>query len=272
MPDVSTPHTSDDWVSQIETWPVHSARRSFTNFKNHLLDQLPRLPELTVHEPGLMMHAQHVGVEPKAYFHYAATSSERFAEGMSGLWADYSRRLLIRGVKFIEVWAGQMEEAKVLGRLGFRLGDEMGWFRFEGPQPRPVDARIRDYRPEDLDTLLTIHHLTSEEEWQLSRRAYEDWLNTVDTRVLEIEGTIAGLTHFRQIAQQGLFEGLAVHPGFQRRGVARALVEDSFTWFATRGAETIDLFVLETNEAAIRLYEGMGYRRVGQQVQLSLAL
>lgn len=272
MPDVTAPHTSDDWVSQIETWPVHSARRSFTNFKNHLLDQLPRLPELTIHEPGLMLHAQHVGVEPKAYFHYAAISSERFAEGMQQFWPSYSRRIQTRGVKLIEVWAGQMEDAKVFGRLGFRLGDEMAWYRYDAPQPGPLDARIRNYRPDDLDTLLAIHHQTSEEDWQLSRRAYEDWLNTVDTRVLEVDGAIAGYTHFRQIAQQGLFEGLAVHPGFQRRGIARALVQDSFAWFATRGAETIDLFVLETNEPAMRLYEGMGFRRLGQQVQLTLEL
>jgi len=118
--------------------------------------------------------------------------------------------------------------------------------------------------------MLAIHHQTSEEEWQLSPRAYADWLNTVDTRVLEVDGAIAGYTHFRQIETQGLFEGLAVDPAYQRRGIARALVLDSFNWFATRGAETIDLFVLETNEAAIRLYEGLGFRRKGQQVQLAL--
>lgn len=272
MPEVSAPHRSDDWVSQIEAWPVHSARRSFSNFRKHLLDQLPRLPELTLHEPGIMLHAQHVGVEPKAYFHYAAVSDERFADGMRTLWPEYQRRLQLRGVKIIEVWAGHMEQAKVFGRLGFRLGDEMAWYRYQGPQPGPVDPRIRPYRPDDLDSLLAIHQRTSEEDWQLSPRAYADMLTTVDTRVLEMDGAIAGFTHSRQIEAQGLFEGLAVHPDFHRRGVARALMEDSITWFATQGATTIDLFVLETNEAAIRLYEGIGFRRMGQQIQLTLAL
>lgn len=271
MADVPVPDQVTEWTALIDAWPVHSARRSFSNFKRHLDDQLSRLPDLTLFEPGFMLHAQHVEVEPKAFLHYAAESTMRFGEGIQAYWPEFLRRLRHRGVNLAEVWAGGLVEAEIFERLGFKLGDEMAWYRFDAPQPGPVDTRIRTYRPTDFEALMAIHHATAQEAWWLGREAYEDWLKIVATRVLEVGDTIAGYSHVRQIEQQGLFEGLAVHPHFQRRGIATALIRDTFNWFATRAAESIDLYVLETNDAGIKLYEGLNFERMGRHIQLTLA-
>jgi len=52
-----------------------------------------------------------------------------------------------------------------------------------------------------------------------------------------------------------------VDPAFRGRGVGRALVERVFEWAREHGATRVDLWVTETNEPAIRLYESCGFVR-----------
>ncbi len=53
---------------------------------------------------------------------------------------------------------------------------------------------------------------------------------------------------------------LAVHPGWRRRGLGRALLLHAFSVFKQRGAETVDLKVEAGNLAAVRLYRNVRMR------------
>jgi RimJ/RimL family protein N-acetyltransferase len=57
--------------------------------------------------------------------------------------------------------------------------------------------------------------------------------------------------------------GLMVAASFRRRGVGRALLDQSVAWAHGVGIRKLELHVFPHNEAAIALYEGFGFRREG---------
>ena len=67
----------------------------------------------------------------------------------------------------------------------------------------------------------------------------------------------------RAIAGEAEILTLAVDPSARRRGAARALVEAALLMAQTAGAEAMFLEVAADNAAAIALYAGAGFIRVG---------
>jgi RimJ/RimL family protein N-acetyltransferase len=57
--------------------------------------------------------------------------------------------------------------------------------------------------------------------------------------------------------------GLMVARGYRRRGIGRALMEAAEAWARSVGVRKIELHVFPHNQAALALYEQLGYRRVG---------
>jgi ribosomal protein S18 acetylase RimI-like enzyme len=55
-----------------------------------------------------------------------------------------------------------------------------------------------------------------------------------------------------------------VDPGYRRRGVARALVDQAVRWAVERRAREVILWVADHNAAARRLYERVGFRPTGE--------
>jgi len=105
------------------------------------------------------------------------------------------------------------------------------------------------------------------------------WADIADTFVVRIGGRLAAtvalnekgereyeqvrwLTPFHQRAL--VVHRLAVHPAFQRRELARRLMQFAKQLAAQRGITTIRLDGFSGNPAALALYEGMGYARAGE--------
>jgi ribosomal protein S18 acetylase RimI-like enzyme len=87
--------------------------------------------------------------------------------------------------------------------------------------------------------------------------------------VAEADGAVAGYvvvqpaTPLPENAHVHGIAGLAVAPGARGRGVASALLAAAGQHARERGARKLSLRVLSTNEAALRLYERLGFRREG---------
>jgi ribosomal-protein-alanine N-acetyltransferase len=115
-------------------------------------------------------------------------------------------------------------------------------------------------RPAEASDLAAIRNLqaASPEASQWDAAGYLSY----ECVVAEDEGMVRGFLVFRRTApgEQEILN-MAIDPGARRRGTARFLLESTLarwlgTWF---------LEVRESNLAAIRLYESIGFVRVGRR-------
>jgi ribosomal protein S18 acetylase RimI-like enzyme len=77
--------------------------------------------------------------------------------------------------------------------------------------------------------------------------------------VAEIDGRIAGTLIATFDGWRGNMYRLAVHPDFQRRGVARRLVEEAHAWLRGQGCRRITALVEGDHEYATGFWESDGY-------------
>ena len=75
------------------------------------------------------------------------------------------------------------------------------------------------------------------------------------------DGAVVGYAITGRAGSIGYLQRLAVLPDHQRRGIGYALVIDGLLWARRRGSTSLLVNTQETNEAAVRLYERMGFQR-----------
>ena len=112
--------------------------------------------------------------------------------------------------------------------------------------------------PEDAAQLAALH-----------ARAFErPWSETETAALLRGVGAVAfatedGFILLRALGLEAEVLTLAVAPEARRRGLGRSLVEAALAAAAAGGAEALFLEVAADNAAALALYEGAGFERVG---------
>lgn len=93
--------------------------------------------------------------------------------------------------------------------------------------------------------------------------------STVDLYILaEVRGRVIGIASLDGSTQRrfghGVTLGLGVCRDHWRQGVGRALVCTLLDWADARGIVRVALEVVESNAAAIRLYEALGFEHEGR--------
>ena len=118
--------------------------------------------------------------------------------------------------------------------------DEATWSPLVTPSPRPAERVFFRPHVEPSDTLVAL-----------------------------VDGRIAGFaligtpTPLPASAHVQMIRGLAVAPGYQGRGIGRALVDAAIEEATARGAVKLSLRVLATNDVARRLYTAAGFETEG---------
>lgn len=74
-----------------------------------------------------------------------------------------------------------------------------------------------------------------------------------------IVGNLSLIPFFREGTWRYLIANVAVHPDFQRRGIARQLTQKALQYVQEHGVSSVWLQVREENEIALRLYHSLGF-------------
>jgi len=85
--------------------------------------------------------------------------------------------------------------------------------------------------------------------------------------VLEEDGTIAGILVLLPYDDHLLMDNVAVDPGFQGRGIGRALIVFAEAETMRRGYREIRLYTHQTMTENVRMYVKLGYEETGRGEQ-----
>lgn len=135
-------------------------------------------------------------------------------------------------------------------------------------RPWPTGYTLRTYRPTDDAAVLAVNaaafvDLPDQASWtldDLAARRAQEWFDPDGFFLAQAPDHLAGF-HWtkRHPGNLGEIYVLAVAPTDQGRGLAAALAVRGLEYLAAQGCTDAMLYVDETNQSALRLYERLGF-------------
>src|SRR4051794_38582740 len=128
------------------------------------------------------------------------------------------------------------------------------------PEPGPA---VRRGRRRDRAGALRVDGAAFSPFWRFDERGLEDARAATPSARFRVvgDGEVVGYAITGRAGSVGYLQRLAVMPDHQRQGIGYALVMDGLQWTRRRGCTSVLVNTQETNEAAVRLYERMGFHR-----------
>jgi ribosomal-protein-alanine N-acetyltransferase len=128
-------------------------------------------------------------------------------------------------------------------------------------------VRVRRAELSDLDDLVALEEATFAHD-RLSRAQYRRHLDSETAQVLVASANHrrflgTAVVFFRKASRVARLYSLATRPETRGKGVGSALVEAAEQSARLRGCTSLRLEVRDDNHVASRLYERLGYRRIG---------
>jgi len=126
-----------------------------------------------------------------------------------------------------------------------------------------MEITVRGLRDEDIEELSRIESESFSMPWSaqdfrdLLTRSYCDYL------VAEAGGKVIGCCGFTDICNEGNIDNVVVDAAWRGRGVAQLMLKSLLSRGEERGIRAFTLEVRAGNEAAIHIYEKLGFRSVG---------
>ena len=135
------------------------------------------------------------------------------------------------------------------------------------PMPATAAVRVRRAELSDLDDLVALEESSFATD-RLSRAQYRRHLDSESAQVLVASANHrrflgTAVVFFRKGTHIARLYSIATRLEARGKGVGSALLEASEQLAAKRGCTALRLEVRTDNEEATRLYERLGYRRIG---------
>lgn len=127
------------------------------------------------------------------------------------------------------------------------------------------NCTVREAKESDLEEVMRIEK-ASFSKYPFPIEVFEELLRRCPKYFLiaEYKGGISGYVCGRLVGKSlGLVVSIAVEPALRRRGIGRILMLELESRFREDHVKTVRLEVGVDNDAAIRLYESLGYETVG---------
>ena len=129
-----------------------------------------------------------------------------------------------------------------------------------------MEHRIRNASAADLDALETLEEVCFSLPWTREQLQGELPDDRHEFLVAESEdGSVLGYIGMMTVLDEGYISNVAVAPGARRCGIGRALVREMLRRAEARQLAFVTLEVRESNESAIALYAGEGFRQLGRR-------
>lgn len=254
-------------LKRIPELPVHTTRRSLALYTRKLTEVFKTMPELVVTAPDVYISATPVEANHSVWINFGAEDVAALERELPQAWSRLKAQLSLRHDWKAEIWLSHAAQEPVFTSLGWRIASRMVRYNLQAIAEYPEAPNVREYEDRDFDQLIAIHRASSAPTEQLSAEAYQDLLRTVDrTAVFELDGRLMGYTHVQIVDDTGLFQGLAVHPDSQGKGVGKSLVHEALNYMREHGAVRVELLALEEAIPARRLYEKVGFAHVADQL------
>ncbi|AHX15281.1 GCN5 family acetyltransferase [Dyella jiangningensis] len=136
------------------------------------------------------------------------------------------------------------------------------------PMPATAAVRVRRAELSDLEDLVALEESSFAID-RLSREQYRRHLDSETAQVLVASANHrrflgTAVVFFRKGTKVARLYSIATHAEARGKGVGSALLEASEQLARRRGCKVLRLEVRTDNDAAIRLYERLGYDRIGR--------
>ncbi|MCZ7527813.1 MAG: GNAT family N-acetyltransferase [Acidimicrobiia bacterium] len=175
----------------------------------------------------------------------------------------------LRALGYRAVVTGALSPAGALAFVdaGFTVRERLHLLAHDTGAPLPPPGHpTRRARRSEQPAVLALDALCFEPPWRIDSRALRDTLvatPAVRFRVVDDPDVyLAGYAIAGRAGTHGYLQRLAVHPAVHRRGLGRTLVADALGWMARHGVERTLVNTQLHNDAALRLYEACGFRRL----------
>ncbi|HEX2040051.1 MAG TPA: GNAT family N-acetyltransferase [Acidimicrobiales bacterium] len=174
--------------------------------------------------------------------------------------------LAVRGYTRVVTAALSEPEQRGFLAAGFTVEEQLHLLAhdLEGlPPPTDAEQFLRRAKPLDRPEVLRVDEAAFPQFWRLDLSGLDEALRATPHARFRVAAVpeVVGYAVTGRAARRGFLQRLAVQPDRQRAGLGRALVLDGLRWLRRWRAERAVVNTQLENDAALALYESLGFRR-----------